>query len=1402
MKTITGLFVLLMLLAIPPSAYSVNRVLVLDGTNDGVRVAAPSSALDLGPTNSMTSWVRFTRAPSKARSTIAIKYGAASDQVAYIFYYDKASMCFWVDYGDGRRYSTEQINWSNGWHHIAFTMDGTVGRWYINGTLSTVGTNRTFFRPGSNKFYIGRSDINGDNEFPGYIDDLSLWNVALSSESIQSIMTNGMSGTEDGLRGCWNFDDGTANDLTTNMNNGVFVDNATTCVFQANYPLLTNAISFTSSGRVWSVQIMSTNIFRIQGVLEGATNIHSSLMIIQTNTVTGQLTVTDNGLNVFTESYSVLIETNNAHITFETCSNQYLLSAGDSLLTNTYLCDGSIAYSIQQNFQISSNDALYGLGQSGSGQFNLKGHTIQLFQENTRDVTPFLISSGGYAILWDNYSKSTFSSGTTNMAFASDVADAIEYYVIFGPDFDSIIRGYRELTGDAPLYPKWAFGYIQSWNWYTNADNLIDIVEEYRNRNLPLDCIVQDAGYWGRDPDDRTMGFTMSSNLFPDPAGMISLLHTNYNCQFMISIWPYAGTSTTMYAEMKTSQQLFRLYPGLEAIHLYDPFNPQARTNHWRWLNQCLFTNGVDAWWMDASEPELNPSEVANGITALGPFVRHRNAFSLMSAKGIYEGQRAASDQKRVFSLSRSVFAGQQRYGAATWTGDVDGTWDTLRKQITEGLNFCLSGLPYWTTDIGGYKVNYPGGNTNKEYWNLYVRWFQFGTFCPLFRSHGEGTPREIWRFGEPGSPHYDALEKFSHLRSRLIPYIYSTAWEVTSKGYTMYRALPFDFASDREVFHIGNQFMFGPSIMVCPLYGTTNTLYRQFQPSELYATNGNQGGLSAEYFNGRNLGNYATSRVDSNIDFNWGTNPPVDNVNTDFFSVRWTGYFLATNSGTYEFQTKSDDGVRLWVDDKLVISNWTPHPETTDTGTVNLVAGNPYKIQLEIFEATGNAQIILACRVGETSEFHVVQSSELASSNSVPGGLSAEYFDGQDLGNSVTSRVDSNIDFNWGGNPPADNVNADFFSVRWTGSFDITNEGIHEFRALVDDGVRLWVDQQQVIDDWNWHGDTYDYGSLFLDEGKHNIRLEMNEGIGLAQMKLTYRLVQDEFDTDITARTLYLPKDHTWYDFWTGESCQGGMNISTSPPIDKIPLYVKGGSIIPFGPIRQYVAEKPDAFIELRVYPGADASFVLYEDENDSYNYETGRYSEISMHWDDASRKFSIDASQGEFFGMQPTHDFRVVVVTNGLGVGIDEARANYYPVHYTGAFCEFIMPNADTNDSDGDGLSNHDEAYIYGTLLDNPDTDDDGMLDGQEVIAGSQPTNSSSIFGFADAQPLPDDNRVVISWDSVSNRIYRLERTTNLLLGFEPYVNDIPADPPMNTYTDDTPNAVGVYKVRVRMK
>ncbi|MDL2221275.1 DUF5110 domain-containing protein [Parabacteroides sp. OttesenSCG-928-N08] len=422
------------------------------------------------------------------------------------------------------------------------------------------------------------------------------------------------------------------------------------------------------------------------------------------------------------------------------------------------------------------------------------------------------------------------------LALWSEMGDQIDYYFIHGDNIDQVISGYRSLTGKAQIMPKWAMGYWQSRERYKTQEELLQTVNEYRKRQIPLDNIVLDWSYW---PEDAWGSHDFDLARFPDAAAMIDSVHA-MDARIMISVWPKFYHTTDHYKAFDEKGWMFnravkdsiRDWIGRGYIAgFYDAYSPEARQLFWEQMNNKLYSKGIDAWWMDASEPDILSNASMNyrkelmNPTALGPATQYFNAYALANAQGIYEGQRSVNPNDRVFLLTRSGFAGLQRYSTATWSGDIGTRWEDMKAQISAGLNFAMSGIPYWTMDIGGFCVERryeraPEGSEDRKEWReLNTRWYQFGAFCPLFRSHGQFPFREIYHIAPEGTDAYNSMVYYNKLRYRLMPYIYSLAGMTHFDDYTIMRGLVMDFASDKETHHISDQYMFGPAILVCPVY-------------------------------------------------------------------------------------------------------------------------------------------------------------------------------------------------------------------------------------------------------------------------------------------------------------------------------------------------------------------------------------------------------------------------------------------------------------------------------------------------------------------------------------------------------------------------------------------------------
>lgn len=582
------------------------------------------------------------------------------------------------------------------------------------------------------------------------------------------------------------------------------------------------------------IQFYTPSIVRIIKWPVSQTFEKKSLTVIKTpQTVEFSIQQLGDNLSLKSKSLNVLLNLKTGRISFSDKAAKQLLTEMEAGTQFTGFNDaGEKTYTVKQSFKLDNDEAIYGLGQQQQGKMVQRNLKLNMIQGNTDDYIPFFQSVKGYGLFWDNYSPTVFEDNQESTSFKSDVGDGIDYYFVYGGNADGVIAGMRDLTGQAPMFPLWTYGFWQSRERYKTQDELLGVVKKYRELGVPLDGIIQDWQYWGNNYLWNAMEFLNPG--FNDPQKMVNDVH-GMNAHMIISIWNSFGPMTKQYRELDKINALFnfetwpqsgsekwppnRDYPS--GVRVYDPFNPQARDIYWKHLNEGLFSVGIDGWWMDSSEPDhFNPKPTDfDSKTYLGSFRKVRNAFPLMTVGGVSEHQRAVSSGKRVFILTRSAFAGQQRYGSNTWSGDVVASWNALRNQISAGLNFSLCGIPYWNCDLGGFFLwNFKNPLENADYRELQVRWIEFGAFTPMMRSHGEGVPREIYQFGKKGNATYDAIEKYINLRYSLLPYIYSTSWDVTANHSSMMRALVMDFATDKQALDINDEFMFGKSLLVSPV--------------------------------------------------------------------------------------------------------------------------------------------------------------------------------------------------------------------------------------------------------------------------------------------------------------------------------------------------------------------------------------------------------------------------------------------------------------------------------------------------------------------------------------------------------------------------------------------------------
>ena len=602
---------------------------------------------------------------------------------------------------------------------------------------------------------------------------------------------------------------------------------------------------------------------------------------------------------IATAKIKAQIDTNTGAVSFFTVDGRPILAEQASGRMTPGANADSSAEGVSQQFLLSPGEALYGLGQHQEGFLDLREIPVQLLQANSNIAIPFLISTNGYGLLWNNPSltdfdpasdeirldangEGTFQTGaegdygfllsgnyrkklklsidgkpvidlenmwlplsaggkmhlaanrtykvtaetgggtklavrapSDTMTFHSQTGDAVDYYFLYGPQPAQAVAEYREITGAAPLLPRWAYGFWQCRERYSSQQQILDIAAEFRSRKIPVDAFVQDWQYWGKY-GWNAMRFDESA--YPNPAEMMSALHKQ-NLHVVISVWAKFGAETEVDKEFVAKNLVLKSAastgePGetKERENWADLFNPQAQKLFWADINRNLFSAGLDGWWLDASEPEGDP--LKDDTTFLGPGTKVRDAYPLFETTAVYQGQRATTEAKRVTILTRSAYTGEQRNGIITWSGDISGNWETLRRQIPAGLNFATSGFPYWTTDIGGF-FRPADQYTSPEYRELLIRWFQFGAFCPIFRIHGFRSETEMWKYG----PEVEKiLRQYDELRYRLLPYIYSAAWGVTDRGEIEMKALPFAYPHDKSVREVTDQFLLGDSLLVNPV--------------------------------------------------------------------------------------------------------------------------------------------------------------------------------------------------------------------------------------------------------------------------------------------------------------------------------------------------------------------------------------------------------------------------------------------------------------------------------------------------------------------------------------------------------------------------------------------------------
>lgn len=620
---------------------------------------------------------------------------------------------------------------------------------------------------------------------------------------------------------------------------GICLCFSTNILFAQNYQKTSSGIKTTVNAVDIEVQFFAPAVARVIKSPEGVAYEKQSLSVIaKPEKVSFKADIQDNKIVLNTSELSVSVDTGTGIVSYFSKDGKVLLAEKSGMQFIDFDDAGTKTYQVYQPFVLDKEEAIYGLGQLQNGKMIQRNMTKNLIQGNVEDVSPFFQSTKGYGVFWDNYSPTLFTDNEVETSFRSEVGDCVDYYFMYGKNADGVIAQVRSLTGQAPMFPLWTYGYWQSKERYKSQKEVVDVVRKYRELGIPLDGIIQDWQYWGHNYLWNAMDF--QNPTFNNPQKMIEDVHA-MNAHMAISIWSSFGPMTKPYRELDKKGMLFNFttWPqsGLESwspnmeypsgVRVYDAYNPEARDIYWKYLNDGIFKLGMDAWWMDSTEPDhldWKPEDM-DTKTYLGSFRKVRNAYPLMTVGGVYDHQRAVTSDKRVFILTRSGFLGQQRYGVNVWSGDVASTWESFRNQIPAGLNFSLCGIPHWNSDIGGFFAghynkswNDDSASKNPLYQELYVRWLQFGTFNPMMRSHGTDVYREIYKFGKKGEPVYDAIEKMIGLRYSLLPYIYSTSWEVSNRQSSFMRALMMDFVDDRKVWDINDEYMFGKSLLVAPI--------------------------------------------------------------------------------------------------------------------------------------------------------------------------------------------------------------------------------------------------------------------------------------------------------------------------------------------------------------------------------------------------------------------------------------------------------------------------------------------------------------------------------------------------------------------------------------------------------
>ena len=812
-----------------------------------------------------------------------------------------------------------------------------------------------------------------------------------------------------------------------------------------------------------------------------------SLSVVATPSTTVPFEVTnnpeDNTVTLATSKLKAICYMNSGQVEVLRYNGSKLIGEAESGTSMLAKKDGPFdSYQISTTFRLDDDEQIFGMGQIQDGLLNRRGQTFSLTQDNMKVCIPYFQSTKNYALFWDNYSPTTFTDNKDGTRFQS-TGKEIDYYVLSGDDSNGVLASMRKLTGHSPMPALWNFGLYQSKERYTSTTEVKEVVDKYRTLGVPIDCIVQDWQYWGEN-NSNWNALEFLNPKYADAEDMIQHVHDK-NAKLMISIWANFGPATKPYDELNKLGRLIPInsYPWNNGVQPYDVYDENARNIYWKYLYNGLVSKGIDAYWMDSTEPDYTnwQEKDLDYVSGDGRTWRSlRNAFPIAHVGGVATHHRTCEEAddtylkgKRVSILTRSAFAGQQRYGANTWSGDVTSSWTNFAAQIPAACNLSVCGIPYWNSDIGGFFTGSFGGVGDPNWRRLYMRWMQFGTFTPMMRFHGTNTPREIYQFGREGDEtgDFDHILKYVKMRYRMLPYLYSTAWQIHKADATFMRALAVAFNGDTDGYGVTDEYMFGESFLVAPI-------------------------------------------------------------------------------------------------------------------------------------------------------------------------------------------------------------------------------------------------------------------------------------------------VQDA----VTSRNVYLPADTKWIDFWTGETFDGRQTIKKQAHIDIIPLYVKAGSILPWGPDVQYSTEKKWDNLEIRVYPGADGSFTLYEDENDGYGYEEGQYTEIPFRWDDETQTLTIGARNGSFTGMLENRTFRIVKVSTRRGTGDLHATQYEATVSYNGTETQVVLDSKDSEVTLTD---------VTTTYIQNPSFEDDGRTLSRVAPKGWTVNCNTAWYGVnaggGNGDPVATDGNYLFGvWDAKNTATADIRQTlTNLPAG-----------------------------------